>query len=177
MNIEVVKADITTLEVDAIQNAANGMLRHGAGVAGAIQAAGGERLALESNAIIAAHWHLAPGQSVWTSAGEMETCSYVIHAVTMRFPGERSSRETVQLCTKSTLRVADVLHCESVALCALGTGIGGVRMGTCADAMCDAIWQMKGLHYLKNIYFAVFDEAAQTEFDTELARRAGMVAT
>ena len=47
-HIEVVQADITTLEVDAIANAANTQLRHGGGVAGAIARAGGPSVQEES---------------------------------------------------------------------------------------------------------------------------------
>ena len=47
--VEVLETDITTLEVDAIANAANTMLRHGGGVAGAISRAGGPEVQAESN--------------------------------------------------------------------------------------------------------------------------------
>jgi O-acetyl-ADP-ribose deacetylase (regulator of RNase III) len=46
--VEVLEADITQLEVDAIANAANTQLLHGGGVAGAIQRAGGEAVERES---------------------------------------------------------------------------------------------------------------------------------
>ena len=47
--IEVADTDITTLEVDAIANAANTELKHGGGVAGAIARAGGRTVQEESN--------------------------------------------------------------------------------------------------------------------------------
>src|ERR671920_139475 len=47
--VEVLETDITTLEVDAISNAANTMLQHGGGVAGAIARAGGPEVQAESD--------------------------------------------------------------------------------------------------------------------------------
>ena len=48
LKIEVVQADITAEEVDAITNAANGSLMHGGGVAGAISNVGGPSIDRES---------------------------------------------------------------------------------------------------------------------------------
>src|SRR4051794_41738717 len=65
--VEVLEADITALEVDAIANAANTDLAHGGGVAGAISRAGGPEVRRESD-------RRAPiglGEAVGTSAGEM----------------------------------------------------------------------------------------------------------
>ena len=50
IDVEVLQADVTTLEVDAITNAANTRLEHGGGVAAAIARAGGPELQRESNA-------------------------------------------------------------------------------------------------------------------------------
>ena len=52
VNIHIVHNDITAEHVDAITNAANTLLRHGAGVAGAIQRKGGSQVRLESQAWI-----------------------------------------------------------------------------------------------------------------------------
>jgi O-acetyl-ADP-ribose deacetylase (regulator of RNase III) len=67
VQIEVLQADVTKLEVDAITNAANTHLRHGGGVAGAISRAGGPAIQAESD-------DRAPiglGEAVETSAGDM----------------------------------------------------------------------------------------------------------
>ena len=65
--LEVLEADVTKLEVDAIANAANTELKHGGGVAGAISRAGGPEVQRESD-------EKAPiglGEAVETTAGEM----------------------------------------------------------------------------------------------------------
>ena len=80
--IEVLQADITKLDVDAISNAANTALQHGGGVAGAISRAGGAEVQQESD-------ERAPidlGDAVATTAGDLP-CNWVIHAATMELGG------------------------------------------------------------------------------------------
>src|SRR5438105_10071644 len=84
--IEVIEADITKLEIDAISNAANTQLMHGGGVAGAIARAGGSAIERESR-------ERAPiglGQAVETGGGDMP-CKWVIHAATMELGGLTSA--------------------------------------------------------------------------------------
>src|SRR5436189_3214503 len=114
--LDVIDADVTTLEVDAIANAANTRLMHGGGVAGAISRAGGPEVQRESD-------ERAPielGEAVVTSAGEMPA-KWVIHAATME-PGGPTSAEIIREATANTLRAADELGARSLALVAFGTG-------------------------------------------------------
>src|ERR671925_1859047 len=95
--VEVLDTDITTLEVDAIANAANTRLLHGGGVAGAISRAGGPAVQEESD-------RKAPielGDAVETTAGDMPA-RYVIHAATMELGGPTSA-EIIEQATRSTL--------------------------------------------------------------------------
>ena len=118
VELEVLQADVTKLEVDAIANAANTQLRHGGGVAGAISRAGGPEVQRESD-------EKAPiglGEAVETTAGEMPA-RYVIHAATMELGGPTSA-EIIERATRSTLAKADELGCRSLALVAFGTGRG-----------------------------------------------------
>src|SRR3954466_14942721 len=101
--VEMLQAAITTLEVDAIANAANTELKHGGGVAGAIARAGGPEVQRESN-------EKAPiglGEAVETTAGEMP-CRWVIHAATMELGGPTSA-EIIERATASTLARAEEL--------------------------------------------------------------------
>ncbi|MCV7259119.1 macro domain-containing protein [Mycobacterium shimoidei] len=100
IEIEVLQADVTKLEVDAITNAANTQLRHGGGVAAAISRAGGPQVQRESR-------EKAPiglGEAVETTAGDMPA-RYVIHAATMELGGPTSA-EIIENATRSTLRKA-----------------------------------------------------------------------
>src|SRR6266516_3569538 len=103
MEIEVLQADVTQLEVDAIANAANTQLLHGGGVAGAIRRAGGAAVEEESRAKAP----IALGEAVETTAGDMPA-RWVIHAATMELGGPTSA-DVIRSATASTLAKADEL--------------------------------------------------------------------
>ncbi|ACC41236.1 MULTISPECIES: macro domain-containing protein [Mycobacterium ulcerans group] len=157
IELEVVQADVTKLELDAITNAANTQLRHAGGVAAAISRAGGPDIQRESN-------EKAPiglGEAVETTAGEMPA-RYVIHAATMELGGPTSS-EIISRATSSALRKADELGCRSLALVAFGTGVGGFPLERAARLMVEAVRR----HHpgsLKRVVFAVHGNAAEKAF-------------
>ena len=130
--LEVIAADVTALEVDAIANAANTQLIHGGGVAGAISRAGGPDVQRESD-------ERAPiglGEAVETTAGDMP-CRWVIHAATMELGGPTSA-EIIERATRSTLAKAEELGARSLALVAFGTGVGGFPLEEAARIMVGA---------------------------------------
>ncbi|MBV8177552.1 MAG: macro domain-containing protein [Mycobacterium sp.] len=157
IELEVLQADVTKLEVDAITNAANTELRHGGGVAAAISRAGGPEVQRESN-------EKAPiglGEAVETSAGEMPA-RYVIHAATMELGGPTSA-DIIARATHSTLRKADELHCRSLALVAFGTGVGGFPLDEAARLMVDAVRKHRP-STLERVVFAVHGDEAEHAF-------------
>lgn len=164
--VEVVKADITTLEVDAIANAANTALAHGGGVAGAISRAGGPAIQEES-------YRLAPidlGAAVPTGAGDLP-CRWVIHAATMELGGPTSA-EIIATATASTLRVADEVGAKSLALVAFGTGVGGFPIAEAARIEVGAVRaHLGGDTGLERIVFCVRGDDAQRAFDGALNDR------
>ena len=125
--IEVLETDITTLEVDAISNAANTQLLHGGGVAAAISRAGGPLIDSESRAVAP----IGLGEAVSTSGGDMP-CQWVIHAATMELGGPTSA-DVNRRATRSTLAVAVRLGARSLALVAFGTGVGGFPLSEAAS--------------------------------------------
>jgi O-acetyl-ADP-ribose deacetylase len=157
IELEVLQADVTKLEVDAITNAANTELRHGGGVAAAISRAGGPAVQRESN-------DKAPiglGEAVATTAGEMPA-RYVIHAATMELGGPTSA-DIITRATRSTLRTADQLGCRSLALVAFGTGVGGFPLDDAARLMVEAVRQHRP-RTLERVVFAVHGDAAEQAF-------------
>jgi O-acetyl-ADP-ribose deacetylase len=157
IEVEVLQADITKLEVDAITNAANTLLKHGGGVAAAIARAGGPAVQRESN-------EKAPiglGEAVETTAGDMPA-RYVIHAATMELGGPTSSK-IIERATHSTLQKADELGCRSLALVAFGTGVGGFPLDDAARLMVNAVRTHRA-RSLERVVFAVHGDAAERAF-------------
>jgi O-acetyl-ADP-ribose deacetylase len=154
--LEVIAADVTKLEVDAIANAANTQLRHGGGVAGAISRAGGPEVQRESD-------EKAPidlGEAVETTAGDMPA-RWVIHAATMELGGPTSA-EIIERATRSTLAKAEELGCRSLALVAFGTGVGGFPLDEAARLMVGVARAHEG--DLERIVFAVHGAEAERAF-------------
>jgi O-acetyl-ADP-ribose deacetylase (regulator of RNase III) len=162
--IEVLNVDITSLEVDAIANAANTELLHGGGVAGAISRAGGEAVDRESEAVAP----IRLGEAVETSGGEMP-CRWVIHAATMQLGGPTSA-EIIARATASTLAVADRLGVRSLALVAFGTGVGGFSIAEAAWIEVEQVTRhLAGGSGLERLVFAVRGEAARAAFEAAVA--------
>ena len=162
MNVEVVEGDIAVLEVEAIANAANNHLWMGSGVAGAIKRAGGEEIEREA----VQQGPIEVGEAVATGAGRLRA-RWVIHGAVM---GQdlRTNAELVRRTTESCLRVADELGAESLALPALGTGVGGFPLEECARIMVETIRAYEPSS-LKRVVFAVFGADAAAAFERTLA--------
>jgi O-acetyl-ADP-ribose deacetylase (regulator of RNase III) len=154
--LEVMQADVTALEVDAIANAANTQLRHGGGVAGAISRAGGPEVQRESDE----RAPIALGEAVETTAGDMPS-RWVIHAATMELGGPTSAA-IIERATRSTLDKAEELGCRSLALVAFGTGVGGFPLDEAAALMVGVARDHEGA--LERIVFAVHGDEAERAF-------------
>ncbi|MGV0633469.1 macro domain-containing protein [Mycolicibacillus trivialis] len=162
MHLEVVQADITTVAVDAIANAANTELRHGGGVAAAIARAGGVELQRESRAKAP----IGLGEAVETTAGPMPA-RYVIHAATMELGGPTSA-DIIAAATRATLAKADELDCASLALVAFGTGVGGFPLDEAARLMVTAVRDHRPTA-LQRVVFVVHGDRAEAAFRTAVA--------
>jgi O-acetyl-ADP-ribose deacetylase (regulator of RNase III) len=160
--LTVVEGDIAALDVDAIANAANDRLWMGAGVAGAIKRAGGQEI--EDEAV--AKGPIPVGSAVATGAGRLKA-RHVIHGAVM---GQdlRTDAGLIEQTTRSCLELADELGCESLALPAFGTGVGGFPLGECAGIMV-AEARAYEPHTLRQVTFAVFGSEGAAAFRDALA--------
>ena len=157
--LRAVLGDLTAERVDAIVNAANSMLVHGGGLAGAIVARGGAIVQEESR-------KLAPvpvGGAVATSAGALP-CTWVVHAVGPRW-GEGDEESKLRSAVRSSLLEAERLAARTVALPAISTGIFGYPKDEGTRVIVE-----EALSFIGDEPGARFDAIHFTAFDEPTAR-------
>jgi O-acetyl-ADP-ribose deacetylase (regulator of RNase III) len=132
------QGDITELTVDAIVNAANSDLWMGSGVAGAILKKGGSKIEEEAMA----QGPISPGEAVITSGGNLKA-RYVIHCAGMQ-PGRQAKTEYIVTSVENGLNLAKIKSLKTIAIPAIGAGIGGLSYHDSWKSI------IKGISKLKN---------------------------
>ena len=164
MRIRILDADITTLEVDVVVNAANSSLLGGGGVDGAIHRKGGPEILAECRKLRAGHYGkgLKTGQAVATTAGNLPA-KWVVHTVGPVWSASEDRADLLADCHRNALRVARELGARTVAFPAISTGIyrwplesaAGIALTTVAEAEPGPI---------EEVVFALRGEAAVQAF-------------
>jgi O-acetyl-ADP-ribose deacetylase len=127
--------DITTLDTDAIVNAANESLAPGGGVCGAIHRAAGPELARACAAI----GHCPTGEACITPGFRLPA-GYVIHAVGPVWRGGgKGEAELLASAYRSALRLAKEYGLRSIAFPAISTGIYGYPLDQATDVAVRAV--------------------------------------
>ena len=126
MEITVVQADITSLDVDAVVNAANSGLLGGGGVDGAIHRAAGPGLAAECRELRRTRYPdgLPAGEAVATGAGLLPS-RWVIHTVGPNRHAGQVERGVLESCFARSCGVAAEVGARTVAFPAIGGGVYG----------------------------------------------------
>ena len=120
--IRALLADITTLQVDAVVNAANSALMGGGGVDGAIHRAAG---ATDLSAACAVLGGCAPGDAKATPGFRLPA-SFIIHTVgPVWHGGGHGEADVLASCYRRSIEVADELGVGSIAFPAISTGSFG----------------------------------------------------
>ena len=125
-DIRLAAGDITTCEVDAIVNAANGTLLGGGGVDGAIHRAGGKAILAECKQIRADRYPdgLPTGDAVATTGGKLPA-GHVIHTVGPVWAKSIDKSDQLVSCYRRSLEVADELGARTVAFPLVSAGVYG----------------------------------------------------
>lgn len=163
--LELIEADITELEVEAIVNAANEKLQLGTGVAGAIKKKGGPSIQKECNRI----GSTPVGTAVITGAGEL-SAKHVIHAVGPQM-GEGDEDRKLSSAVRSALALADRHGLKSIGMPAISTGVYGFPLARCARVTLTEIHRyLQGGTKLERVVVCLFDEEKFNSFRQELRR-------
>lgn len=159
--IKIIQGDITELSADAIVNAANNTLEMGGGVAGAIKRKGGKEI--EEEAL--KKGPIAIGAAIETKAGKLKA-KYVIHAATMGMDFKTDELKIRNSCA-AALRVAKKLKLKSIALPALGCGVGGFPLLASAKIMSQEVFRhlREEESTLTEVIFCLFDKEAFNVFN------------
>jgi len=165
VQIEAVRGDITTQDVDAIVNAANESLLGGGGVDGAIHRAAGPDLLEECGGL----GGCPTGQSKITKSYRLPA-RFVIHTVgPVWHGGGRGEPALLASCYRSSLLLAVDHGCRSVAFPAISCGVYGYPLEEAAQVSVAAVREFISANPpLELIRWVLFDAAADSVWRTVL---------
>ena len=157
--IEIIKGDITKLNVDAIVNAANSSLAGGGGVDGAIHLAAGSKLHRECMDIIKLQGRCPTGKAVITGAGNIPV-KYIIHTVGPVWSGgSHNEKELLANAYKNCLQLVIMNDVKTLAFPNISTGIYGFPKELASRIALDVVREfLKNNTTLEKIIFVCYDD-------------------
>lgn len=162
--LRAVHADITTLAVDAIVNAANASLLGGGGVDGAIHRAAGPQL-LEACRALGG----CPVGEARITPGYRLPARYVIHTVgPVWHGGGHGETALLAACYRNSLALADAAACTSVAFPSISTGVYGYPLERAAPVAVASVAGFIGSS-VREVLFCCFSAADLRCYEAVLA--------
>ena len=167
IEIEVITADITTLAVDAVVNAANESLRGGGGVDGAIHRAAGPKLLEECAAI----GGCPTGEARLTKGYELPA-KYVIHTVGPVWQGgNHHEDELLAACYRHSLSLALRTHIRSIAFPAISTGVYRFPLDRAATIAANETMRfIETYPEFDRVIFCCFDDDTREAYERAVER-------
>lgn len=164
---EIISADITTLETDAIVNAANAQLLPGGGVCGAIHAAAGPELARACQALAP-----CPTGEARITPGFGLRARYVIHTVGPVWHGNTCNEPALlAACYRNAIALARDHNLNSMAFPAISTGIFGYPEHQAAEIAVSTIADLAARSAaLPQIYLCCFSSSMRRHLEEALHR-------
>jgi len=159
--IQILHADITTLQVDAIVNAANSSLLGGGGVDGAIHDAAGPKLLEECRKI----GGCPTGQARITRGYDLPA-KFVIHTVGPVWQGGKHDEdELLASCYRNSLKLAAENDITSIAFPAISTGVYRFPLERATEiAISRTITFLDASKQIQRVIFACFGEEAFDQY-------------
>jgi len=158
--IKVCLADITTLDVDIIVNAANNTLLGGGGVDGAIHTAAGHTLLEECKKLGGCH----TGE-VKITKGHRLPAKHIIHTVGPFWRGgDQHEDELLTSCYQKSLELAQTYHAKSMAFPAISTGVYGFPKERAARIAVSTVQDFLKSNSL-DVFFVCFNEETKVIYD------------
>lgn len=153
--VEIIKADITTLKVDAIVNAANPTLLGGGGVDGAIHRVAGPRLTAEC-AMVGG----CPTGSAKLTEGYELPARFVIHAVGPVWEGGQAGEdELLAACYRTVMQLAEDHRINSIAFPCISTGIYNFPIErACGIALSEIFRALDEGNRVRQVYCVCFSD-------------------
>lgn len=165
MPLRAIRADITTLPVDAVVNAANGRLAMGGGVCGAIFRAAGAELLRRACAPLAP----CPTGQARITPGFGLKARFVIHAVGPVWQGGGSGEDALLAsCYRESLRLLRQAGGRSIAFPAISTGIFGFPPDRATRIAVATIREESAAQGDCDVTFACFDQHTLDLYEKEL---------
>ncbi len=168
MPFEIVRNDITRMNVDAIVNAANSSLLGGGGVDGAIHAAAGPELLEECRTLNGCR----TGQAKLTK-GYRLPCRFVIHTVGPVWQGgDHQEAELLADCYRNSLQVAVDHQIHKVAFPSISTGVYSYPLEEAAKVAVRTVNKFAEEHpgKLDVVEWVLFDQRTYAAYDQVLGQ-------
>lgn len=166
-DITILRADITTLDVDAVVNAANRQLAGGGGVDGVIHRAAGPELSQACRKLRETTLTdgLPTGQSVVTTAGKMPA-KWVIHTVGPVWAKTIDKSDQLASCYRTCLHVADEIGARTIAFPTISAGVYGYPMDEATRIAVETCRQT--VTKVDTIYLVAFNAEAEAGYRAAL---------